>query len=136
MSFWLGFNPFKTEAVSYRNQSIDWQVNQWTDFYMITASVWKGLSWVVAAESWLELTETIHWDYFPCHWEKKIPHTENWRPCQDTFWNRFVSGLQVEGLFRHIVHLFYISILFIQTLLWIHVIIFRVTGKKTFSTSI
>ena len=23
MSFWLGFNPFKTEAVSYRNESID-----------------------------------------------------------------------------------------------------------------
>ena len=35
------FNSFMTEAVSYRNQSID---NQWTGFYMITAPVMKELS--------------------------------------------------------------------------------------------
>ena len=60
----LIFNPFKMEAVIiYRNQSIDLQskpfqdggryhietsllicrANQWTGFYMITASVLKGL---------------------------------------------------------------------------------------------
>ena len=133
MLFWLGFSPFKTEAVSYRNQSIDLGSKSLHWFLYDNG---LHLERVKLSCSCGELTETIHCNYFPCHWEKKIPHTENWRPCQDTFWNRFVSGLQVEGLFGHIVHLFYISILFIQTLLWIHVIIFRVTGKRTFLTSI
>ena len=30
--------------LSYRNQSIDWSANQWTGFYMITASVMKELN--------------------------------------------------------------------------------------------
>ena len=33
-----------TEALSYRNQSIDCKANQWTGFYMITASVMKELN--------------------------------------------------------------------------------------------
>ena len=38
-------NPFMTEAVIYRNQSIDLRSKyQWTGFYMITASVMEGLS--------------------------------------------------------------------------------------------
>ena len=36
--------------LSYRNQSIDLLVNQWTGFYMITASVMKGLTWF-----WLDI---------------------------------------------------------------------------------
>ena len=39
--------------LSYRNQSIDLRSNQWTGFYMITASVMKGLShWYHELKIW------------------------------------------------------------------------------------